>query len=193
LPLDVLVAVVRLFRENIRRLPPGLLEKLAGQFGMDNPNATGDEREAFLKAKAEEYQELKTRAESLGPADERVSKFLAASEVALNQGNFTTADHLMELALSLQSTIDTIPALKKDADLWFLHGKTALLSGNVDEAARRFRRAADCFYAYDGNLAAPRVQGASILRVSLPERSGIVIGRAAVHDQRRLLGKRVKF
>jgi transcriptional regulator with XRE-family HTH domain len=42
-------------------LPSRLLEKLARQFGRDMPEATEEELEAFLMAKAEEFREMRTR------------------------------------------------------------------------------------------------------------------------------------
>src|SRR2546421_12691160 len=40
-------------------LPPRLLDKLARHFGHDMPDATEEELEAFLMAKAEEFREMR--------------------------------------------------------------------------------------------------------------------------------------
>ena len=45
------------------RLPPRLLEKLASHFGRDMPDATEEELEAFLMAKADEFREMRGAAE----------------------------------------------------------------------------------------------------------------------------------
>jgi transcriptional regulator with XRE-family HTH domain len=57
------------------RLPPRLLEKLARHFGHDNPDALEGELEAFLKAKAAEFREMRKRLEKMAETEGRSRNF----------------------------------------------------------------------------------------------------------------------
>jgi transcriptional regulator with XRE-family HTH domain len=60
-------------------LPARLLEKLARRFGADMPDATEEELETFLMAKAEEFGEMRERLEKLAASESRIGDIGATS------------------------------------------------------------------------------------------------------------------
>jgi len=98
-------------------LPPRLLEKLARRFGHDMPNATEEDLEAFLMAKAEEFRAMRERLEKMAETEGRISQLIKAANAALGEGDFQTADNLLSQAEAVQLQSGTVPALKKQAEL----------------------------------------------------------------------------
>jgi hypothetical protein len=135
-------------------LPPPLLEKLARHFGHDNPNASEDELEAFLKEKAKEFREMQQRLAQMAKAESRISELLTAANAALGEGDFRGADHLLEEAERVQLRSATIATLEKQAKLRIERGNAALISGNITAASNHFERSARYFSGIDVTLEA---------------------------------------
>jgi transcriptional regulator with XRE-family HTH domain len=147
------------------RLPPRLLENLARHFGHDNPNALEDDLEAFLKAKAAEFREMRKRLEKMAETEGRISELLKAANAALGEGNFGTADDLLKEAEAVQLQSNTIAALEKQAKLRIERGNAALMSGDVATAAGHFERSSRYFSGVDAAMeAGNRHECATLLR-----------------------------
>jgi transcriptional regulator with XRE-family HTH domain len=135
-------------------LPPRLLEKLAGHFGRNMPDATEEELEVFLLAKAKEFQEMRERLEKMAETEGRISELINAANAALGEGDFETADDLLKEAEAVQLQSSTIGALKKQAELRTERGNAALVSGNVAVAAGHFERSSRYFSGVQAELEA---------------------------------------
>jgi transcriptional regulator with XRE-family HTH domain len=146
-------------------LPSRLLEKLARQFGRDMPEATEEELEAFLMAKAEEFREMRTRLERLAESEGRISELIKAANAALGEGDFETADGLLQEAEAVQLQSSTMVALKKQAELRIERGNAPLVSGDVAAAASHFERSSRYFSGVDVVMeAGNRHECATLLR-----------------------------
>jgi transcriptional regulator with XRE-family HTH domain len=146
-------------------LPSRLLRKLAQHFGRDMPDATEEELEAFLMAKAEEFRQMRTRLERLAETEGRISELIKAANAALGEGDFETADDLLNEAEAVQLQSSTVVALKKQAELRIERGNAALVSGNVAAAAGHFERSSRYFSGVDTEIeASNRHECASLLR-----------------------------
>jgi transcriptional regulator with XRE-family HTH domain len=130
-------------------LPSRLLEKLARRFGRDMPNATEEELEAFLMAKAEEFREMRQRLGRLAATEGRISELIRAATDAIGNGDFETADDLLKEAETVQLQSSTIVALKKQAELRIERGNAALVGGDVARAASHFERSSHYFSGID--------------------------------------------
>jgi transcriptional regulator with XRE-family HTH domain len=147
------------------RLPPRLLENLARHFGHDNPDALEDELEAFLKAKAAEFREMRERLEKMAETEGRISELLKAANAALGEGDFGTADDLLKEAEAVQLQSNTFAALEKQAKLRIERGNAALMGGDVATAADHFERSSRYFSGVDVTLeAGNRHECATLLR-----------------------------
>lgn len=126
-------------------LPPSLLQKLARQFGRDMPNATEEELEAFLMAKAEEFRSMQGRLTTLAESEGRISELIKAANVALGVGEFSTADGLLMEAeeVHLQST--TIVALRSQARLRIERANASLVIGDIESAVTHFEKSSSYF------------------------------------------------
>jgi transcriptional regulator with XRE-family HTH domain len=146
-------------------LPSRLLEKLARHFGRDTPDATEEELEAFLMAKAEEFREMRERLQKLAETEGRVSELIQAANAALGDGDFDTADDLLKEAEAVQLQSTTIVALKKQAELRIERGNAALVNGELAAAAGHFERSSRYFSGVDTELeAGNRHECAMLLR-----------------------------
>lgn len=134
-------------------LPARLLEKLARHFG-GMPEATEEELELFLMAKAEEFQEMRERLEKLAANEGRISELVNAANAALGEGDFETADGLLQEAEAVQMQSSTVVALKKQVELRIERGKAALVNGEVAAAAAHFERSSRYFSGIDAELEA---------------------------------------
>jgi transcriptional regulator with XRE-family HTH domain len=147
------------------RLPPRLLENLARHFGHDKPDALEDELEAFLKAKAAEFREMRERLEKMAETEGRISELLKAANAALGEGDFGTADDLLKEAEAVQLQSNTFAALEKQAKLRIERGNAALMGGDVATAADHFERSSRYFSGVDVTLeAGNRHECATLLR-----------------------------
>jgi transcriptional regulator with XRE-family HTH domain len=135
-------------------LPARLLEKLARHFGTEMPEATEEELEVFLMAKAEEFREMRERLEKLAATEGRISELVNAANAALAEGDFETADGLLKEAEAVQMQSSTIVALTKQAELRIERGKAALVNGEVAAAAAHFERSSRYFSGIDAELEA---------------------------------------
>jgi transcriptional regulator with XRE-family HTH domain len=135
-------------------LPARLLEKLARHFGAEMPQATEEELESFLMAKAEEFRQMRERLEKLGATEGRISELVNAANAALGEGDFPTADDLLKEAEAVQMQSSTVVALRKQAELRIERGKAALVSSEVAAAARHFERSSQYFSGVDAALEA---------------------------------------
>jgi len=145
-------------------LPPRLLENLARNFGRDMPDATEEELESFLMAKAEEFREMRERLEKIAETESRITELVKAANAALGEGDFGTADDLLKEAevVQLQSTI---VSLKKQVQLRIERGNVALVNGNVGAAADHFEQSSRYFSSIDVALEAQnRHECATLLR-----------------------------
>jgi transcriptional regulator with XRE-family HTH domain len=146
-------------------LPSRLLEKLVRHFGRDMPDATEDEQEAFLTAKAEELGEMRKRLAKLAETEGRISELIKAANEAIGEGGFETADDLLKEAEAVQLQSSTIVALKKQAELRIERGNAALLSGDIAVAASHFERSSRYFSGVDAEPEATnRHECATLLR-----------------------------
>jgi transcriptional regulator with XRE-family HTH domain len=146
-------------------LPSRLLEKLARHFGRDMPDATEEELEAFLMAKAEEFRDMRERLEKLAETEGRISELIKAANAALGEGDFETADDLLKEAEAVQLQSSTVVALKKQAELRIERGNAALVNGDVAVAAGHFERSSRYFSGVDAELeAGNRHECATLLR-----------------------------
>jgi transcriptional regulator with XRE-family HTH domain len=146
-------------------LPPRLLEKLARHFGRDMPDATEEELEAFLMAKADEFREMRDRLEKLSETEGRISELIKAANAAVGEGDFGTADNLLMEAEAVQLQTTTIVALKKQAKLRIERGNAALVNGELVVAADHFERSSRYFSGVEADLeAVNRHECATLLR-----------------------------
>jgi transcriptional regulator with XRE-family HTH domain len=149
----------------VSSLPPRLLEQLARNFGRDMPDATEEELEAFLMAKAEEFREMRERLGRMAEIDSRISELIKAANAALGEGDFGTADDLLKEAEVVQLQLSTIVSLEKQVQLRIERGNVALVNGNVGAAADHFERSSRYFSGIDVVLEARnRHQCATLLR-----------------------------
>lgn len=135
-------------------LPAHLLEKLVRHFGAEMPEATEEELESFLMAKAEEFGEMRERLEKLAATEGRISELVNAANAALGEGDFETADDLLKEAEAVQMQSSTVVALKKQAELRIARGKAALINAEVAAAAGHFERSSQYFSGIDTALEA---------------------------------------
>jgi len=135
-------------------LPPRLLEKLARRFGHDMPDATEEDLETFLMAKAEEFREMRERLERMAETEGRISELINAANAALGEGDFGTTDDLLKEAEAVQLQSSTIVALKKQAQLRIERGNAALVNGDVAAAAGHFEQSSRYFSGVDPALEA---------------------------------------
>jgi transcriptional regulator with XRE-family HTH domain len=146
-------------------LPSRLLRNLAQHFGREMPDATEEELEAFLIAKAEEFRLMRERLERMAETEGRISELIKAANAALGEGYFETADGLLKEAEAVQLQSSTIAALKKQAELRIERGNAALFSGNVAAAAGHFERSSRYFSGVDAEIEAEhRHECAMLLR-----------------------------
>ena len=135
-------------------LPPRLLEKLAGNFGDELPNAGEAELELFLIAKAEEFREMRERLKTLAETEGRISELINAADAALGEGDFETGDSLLKEAEAVQLQSSTIIALKRQAQLRVERGNAALVAGDIGTATDHFERSSRYFSGVDIELEA---------------------------------------
>lgn len=129
------------------------------------PDATEEELEAFLMAKAEEFREMRERLEKLAETEGRISELIKAANAALGEGDFETADDLLKEAEAVQLQSSTIVALKKQAELRIERGNAALVNGDVAVAAGHFERSSRYFSGVEAELeAGNRHECATLLR-----------------------------
>ncbi len=146
-------------------LPQRLLENLARHFDVDMPEATEEDLEAFLIAKSEEFREMRQRLRALAFTEGRISELLNAANAALEEGRFETADDLLEDAEAIQMKAVTVLALKKQAEIRIVRGKSALVYGEIKAAADHFERSSLYFSGVEAGLEAQnRHECASQLR-----------------------------
>jgi tetratricopeptide (TPR) repeat protein len=129
------------------------------------PDATEEELEAFLIAKAEEFRTMRERLEKLADTEDRISELIKGANAALGEGDFETADDLLEEAEAVQLQSSTIVALKKQAELRIERGNAALISGDITAAADHFERSSRYFSGVNAELeAGNRHECATLLR-----------------------------
>ncbi|WP_316015884.1 tetratricopeptide repeat protein [Roseobacter sp. HKCCA0434] len=129
--------------------PREFLENIAQRFGHDNPDAPLPDLQRFLKDKAAEYRELKTRFAALAEADGRIANLMAAAEDAIARGDFAEADVRLSDAEEMQVQEHALAPIRKLADLREQRGRAALLAGDADKALVHFQEACDPFDALD--------------------------------------------
>ena len=129
------------------------------------PDATEEELEAFLMAKAEEFREMRKRLEKLAETEGRISELIKAANAALGEGDFETADDLLKEAEAVQLQSSTIAALEKQAELRIERGNAALVNGDIEAAVGHFERSSRYFSGVDVALEADnRHECAMLLR-----------------------------
>jgi len=141
------------------RLPPRLLENLALRFGLDNPDASENELEAFLKEKAIEFREFQERLAQIDAAEGKIADLLAAATIALEQGDFQLADKQLAEAENVHLTSATLPSLERQYKLTFERGNASLLVGEIKTAASHWERATNYFHYIDENVESEKRYG----------------------------------
>jgi transcriptional regulator with XRE-family HTH domain len=145
-------------------LPPHLLENVALRFGHNNPNAREEDLGVFLADKAKEFREMRERLAEMAVAEARIADLLAATNGALERGDFPSADSFLEEAESVQLS-STIAVVEKQAKLRLERGNAALISGDVTTGCNHFERSARYFSGIDSTIeASHRDNYCSILR-----------------------------
>ncbi|HEV7601609.1 MAG TPA: hypothetical protein VGO49_15320 [Bradyrhizobium sp.] len=129
------------------------------------PDATEEELEAFLMAKAVEFREMRERLQKMAETEGRISELISAANSALGEGDFETTDDLLKEAEAVQLQSSTISALEKQAKLRIERGNAALVNGNVAAGAGHFERSSRYFSGIDVALeAGNRHECATLLR-----------------------------
>lgn len=145
-----------------KRLPSKLLETLADQFGIENPEASEETLESFLRAKAIEFREMQERLTALTKTDARISNLLAAAQDALEVGQFDNADDRLADAEEIQQEEHTLAQVRKQAGLRAERAKAALLLGDVEKAFKHFNVAAGFFSSFDHSEQAKHLYDAGL-------------------------------
>jgi tetratricopeptide (TPR) repeat protein len=141
-----------------------LLEVLALRFGHQSPDDPDISLLDFLKRKAREYHELKSRISQLAGSESQLSNILGAAQGALDQGKFGEASELLKSAEDSYQNNKTIEAIKGQYEIRVARGKAALLSGSLEEASQHFERAASFFHVFDqGEEAWSRIDLANLI------------------------------
>ncbi|MGB0853732.1 MAG: helix-turn-helix domain-containing protein [Pikeienuella sp.] len=123
-------------------MDPRLLEILSLQFGHDNPGASAEEHEAFLREKAKDYRALTARMADLRKMDARMDNLLSAAEAALAAGDFDGADDRLADAEEMQQAERTLVEVQKQAAIRTQRADNALLRGDAGRAYEHFAAAA---------------------------------------------------
>lgn len=118
-----------------------LLEVLALRFGHESPDDSDETLELFLKSRAREYTELKSRIEQLEDDENRLANLLGASTDALEAGNFVEAEEMLRVAEEQQLENHTLKAVRTQASIRVVRGEAALLSGDIPSAKSHFEKA----------------------------------------------------
>jgi len=175
-------------------LPPLLLENLAMRFGHENPIALEEDLEAFLKLKAVEFREMQSRLAQLAGAEGRLANLIKAANVALEGGDFKTADVLLEDAEAVQLESLTIPALQKQVELRIERGNAALVGGNLAGAIEHYKRATLYFSSVDElSELRTRDQYADLLRIygyRYASSTALFAAKAALEENLQILGSK---
>jgi len=127
----------------------GLLEGLALRFGIDNPDAPRAELGKFLKEKAREWKNFKTRLASVTKLDARLSNQMAAAEDAIGRGNFDEAEDILSAAEEIQQQERTLAEVRKQSQIRVARADAALFKGDLGVALTHFDTAAGMFDPFD--------------------------------------------
>jgi|GEM_PF-362261 rhodanese-related sulfurtransferase/transcriptional regulator with XRE-family HTH domain len=135
--------------EDAYRNASNLIDALLYQFEHDNPDASFGEVDAFLKAKARDWRELRDRIQTLEGAEIELTRLKDNATAALEQGDFGAADGYLEQAEALCQTEHTLSEIRKLAAIRIARGDVKLLSGDRLGAYDAYAGAADFFCAFD--------------------------------------------
>lgn len=137
------------YLEDAYRNASNLIDALLYQFEHDNPDASFAEADAFLKAKARDWRELRDRIQTLEGAETELSRLKDDATAALEQGDFAAADGYLEQAEALRQTEHTMSEITKLAAIRIARGDVKLLSGDRQAAYDDYVIAAEFFRAFD--------------------------------------------
>ncbi|MEO0913808.1 MAG: helix-turn-helix transcriptional regulator, partial [Pseudomonadota bacterium] len=149
---DALVVALRITPEEVAEcrgeraapaLPPDLLKYLASQFDQDHPKGSEAELAGFLEEKAKDYREMRARLDALQATDIRLDNVMPRVKGALEAGRFDLADELLAEAEELHLQERALEPVRQQAAFRVERGNAALLKGDVEQAAERFREGAE--------------------------------------------------
>lgn len=128
---------------------PLILENLALRFGIENPDASTDEKAAYLRDKARDYQAMQDRLAALGRAEGNIANLIGAAQAALAADDFDEADARLADAEDMQQTEKTLVEVRKQATIRVQRGDALLLKDDAAGAAAHFEAAAAMFDAFE--------------------------------------------
>lgn len=126
-----------------------LIDAVAKQFEHAQPSATLAELDEFLRGKAKEWFELRTRLQEIDLADKNVAGLTTAAAEALSKGEFESVEQLLFEAEERFQKSETLHEVQKYADLRIARGDTYLLRGNTQRALALYVEAAEFFRPFD--------------------------------------------
>lgn len=135
--------------EDAYRDAKNLIEALLYQFEHDNPDASFGEVDAFLKAKAKDWRQLRDRIQTLEGAETELASLKDNATAALEQGDFRAADKFLEKAEELRQAEHTLSEISKLAAIRIARGDVKLLSGDRKGAYDAYAAASEFFRAFD--------------------------------------------
>lgn len=128
---------------------PLILENLALRFGIENPDASTDEKAAYLRDKARDYQAMQDRLAALGRAEANIANLIGAAQDALKAGDFDEADARLADAEDMQQAEKTLVEVRKQAAIRVQRGDALLLKDDAAAAAVHYEAAAAMFDAFE--------------------------------------------
>jgi tetratricopeptide (TPR) repeat protein len=138
-----------------------LMENLSTRFEHDNPDAPDDELIAHLKGKAEELKLLKRRLSEIEGSTSALNNQIRSANEALESGRFDEADEILAAAEELQQENRTLKEIGTQSDIRFARGDAALFRGEAKRAFEHYVRAASYFTSFAVEEAARRYERAA--------------------------------
>lgn len=126
-----------------------LIDAVAKQFEHAQPSATLAELDKFLRGKAKEWLELRSRLQAIDLADKNVAALRTAATEALSKGEFDSVEQLLFEAEERFQKTETLKEVQKHAELRIARGDTYLLRGDTQRALTLYVEAAEFFRPFD--------------------------------------------
>ena len=122
-----------------------LIEAVARQFDHDKPSAGLVELDAFLRAKAKEWRDLRDRIEQIDADENALSQLKQRAARALADGQFDEVDRLLGKAEEEYQLDRTLSQVRKHAGIRISRGDGRMLKGDANAALDHYRTAVE-FY-----------------------------------------------
>lgn len=145
-----------------------LLDALALQFDLAQPDASLSQLEDFLRTKAKEWRALRDRIHEIDADDHSLSEVLEQANIALGEGRFNQVDVLLAEAEAKHQDLHTLKAIRTQAIIRISRGDNALLSNDQTGALTFYRSAVRFFAPFDET---EMVETAQALAARIYERS----------------------